>query len=115
MTTQTCRTTLVGADNGGTKALNFTATCTDDQWNTLKDSVYTLDLFEVLKGQTIYGMRGSYTAGAGIIRVRNTISNKVKVLECLPMLKGEHYQPFRKPFVVEDQDVIECFSTVAGS
>jgi len=111
MTTQTCRATLFG----GSKALNFTATCTDDQWNELKDSVFTLSLYEVMQGETITALRGSYAAGGAQLRIRNTQSNQVKVIECLPMTKGEYVRPLTRPVQIQMYDVVEVFSTIAGS
>ncbi len=109
-TTQTCKCTLIGDDF----AINFTAACTDDAYTELKDSVNTLSLYEVLKGKVVKAIYGYYTAGSGKVRVRGEGTQKIKMMECLPMIKGQHYQPCQ-PFQVQDQDVIECFSTVAGS
>lgn len=116
MTTQAVHVTLVTPD----RAIAMTATCTDDQWNALKDSINTKDLFEVAKGMVVLKGYGDYAAGSAIVRVRNTISNEVKVMFTLSMAKGtgmsmDSIEKFQPPIVVEQNDVIEAYCTVAGS
>ena len=95
-------------------SLSFEGTETDDQWNALPDSVNGLNLYEVMQGVTITHMNGYYTAGGAMVRVRNTQTNKVKLLEALHMVGGQRPFPV-KPFKVEMYDVLEVFPTVAGS
>ena len=116
MTTQTCGAVLVSED----QVFAFTLTCTDDQFNTMKDSINTLNLYEVAKGRLITKGFGYYTAGSGVFRVRNTSTQKVKAMFLGTMVKGiggggDAVEKFDQPFVVEDNDILEVYCTVAGS
>jgi len=111
MTTQTCKVTVSGPRG----AIGLTATCTDDTFTELKDDVNTLSLYQVAKGMPINMVGGYYTAGSGIFRVRNTLTNAIKILDCLPMVKGAHIWPIKTPFVVQDNDILEVYCTVAGT
>ena len=111
MTDQAIKVTLFGQNLN----LNFDATATDDQWNELIDAVNDLSLYEVMLGETITGACGYYTAGSGMMRIRNTQTNKVQVIEPLHMLKGQTYFSFSRPVKVNMYDVLEVFTTVAGS
>jgi len=107
MTTQTVYCQLHGPSGG----LDFTATCTDDTWTELKDGSTgsSLSLYEVLKGYTINQILGSYAAGGGFVRVRNTQNNQVKVLEPLPVVTEERTVYLDRPFVVQEYDILEAF------
>ena len=111
MTTQTCKA-VVSGPNG---AIGMTASCTDDAWTELKDDVNTLSLYQVAKGKPINMVGGYYTQGGAIMRVRNTLNNAVRCLEALPMPKGSHVWPVANPFVIQDNDILEVYCTVAGS
>lgn len=113
MTTNACLITLSGPDG----SIGFTTTATDDAWTASKDNVSTMNLFEVAKGKRINAYMGSYTAGSGMIRVRNTVTNRVKMLEALSMPKGMvgGIVPLSTPFTVEQDDILEIYTTAAGS
>jgi hypothetical protein len=112
MTTQTGTVTL----HGPNRAYKMTATCTDDAWNELLDGVNGLHLFDVAKGQPFTGYVGNYAAGSGIFRIRNTQTNQIKCMGCIGVIsKGLEILPLIRPFTVQENDVIECFTTVAGS
>ena len=110
-TTQLTKATLLANGQG----LCYTLTGTDDQWDEMKDSVNGLSLYEGMLGQTIQALYGYYTAGSGKVRVRNTLTDRIKMNECLPMVKGQSMIWLERPFKVEDQDVIEVWTSVAGS
>lgn len=107
MTTQTVYGELSG-DQGG---IDFTATCTDDTWTELLDgsSGNTLSLDDILLGKSINTISGSYNAGGGQIRVRNTVTNDVKMLEFLAIVTEEHTREI-EAFTVEPDDIIEAFT-----
>ena len=113
MTTQATKCTLHNANNS--KALLFTKTNTDDAWGEMVDSVDSLSLYDKLKGTTVTHFTGNYTAGAGIFRIRNTVTSEIKALECLDMVKGATRRPLLRPVLITDNDVLEVFTTVAGS
>jgi len=113
LTTQAVTCTLI--NKSGSLALEFNATATDDQWNELTDSVNSLSLYKVMKGETITRLYGKYADGCGCVRIRNTSSNKVKMIENIPMAKGQYVFPCYFPVKVEDQDVIEAFVTAEQS
>lgn len=113
---QTCYATVVTPD----RTLSFTLSCTNDAWNVLKDSINTLNLYEVAKGLVILKAYGAYTAGGGIFRIRNTVTGVVKAMWLGTMPKGlgvgfDAVEKFEPPVLVEVNDVIECFCTVAGT
>ena len=102
------------------KSLAFTLSATDDAWSTLKDSINTLNLYEVGLGQVVLKAYGAYNVGSGICRIRNTVTNQVKGMFLLTMPKGlgmgkDSVEKFNPPFVVETNDILEAFVTVAGS
>ena len=116
MTTQACKAVLVSDG----QVFAFAVTGTDDQYNTMKDSINTLNLYEVAKGRAISKGFGSYTAGSGVFRVRNTSTQQIKAMFLGSMPKGigmsqDSIEKFDQPFVVEDNDILEVFCTVAGS
>ena len=79
------------------------------------DSVDSLSLYKKMKGKTISHYMGYYTAGAGIFRIRNTDSNVVKAQENLAMIKGQRLRKLKRPVTIVDNDILEVFTTVAGS
>jgi hypothetical protein len=111
MTTQATKCTLFGQN----LALDFDKTATDDTWNEMLDAVNSLSLYETMLGESLHGAMGYYTAGSGMIRIRNTQNNKVKMIEPIHMIKGQRYFQFTRVVKVEMYDVLEVFSTVAGS
>lgn len=105
MTTQTVSVTLLSMGD----AVGFTATCTDDTYTELKDSVGTLSLYQACKvGQKFHSFMGLYAAGGGNFRIRNTVTNQIKKLEMLS--NGTLQIPFKGgDYIVEMNDVIEAF------
>lgn len=104
MTTQAVRVTLMSA-NGG-RALHFSGDETDGSWNDSPDSVNSLNLYEVMTGEVIDRVMGSYAAGACLCRIWNSQTQKVKRVFCLPQLKGEHIQPI-KPVKIQEYDILQ--------
>lgn len=116
MTTQTCRAVLVTED----RMFAFTLTCTDDTYNTLKDSVNTLNLYEVAKGAKVLKGYGNYNVGSAVFRIRNTVTNQVKGMFLGSMPKGigagmDSVEKFPGGIDIENNDILECYVTVAGS
>jgi len=106
MTTSYC--TLTGTQGG----LAFDVTDAGDAFTEMVDELSNLSLYECMKGQAITGWVGSHAAGASFIRVRNTVSNKVKCLEALDVITEETLRYFDRPFVIEQDDILECFHVV---
>jgi len=100
MTTGYCE---LHGPKGGTA---FDVTEVQDTWTAMVDIANNLQLYEVLKDHTINQYLGSYSSGAGFVRVRNRQTNKIKMLEPLTIVTEEktRYVP---PFVVEQDDVLE--------
>lgn len=113
MTTQDVKVTLMNKNRA--LAIEFEASATVDEWTEIKDSINSLALGEVLAGQVIDAYIGYYTAGSGMLRIRNSQSGGVvKLLGGLHMIKGQKPVPHR-PIRIGPDDVIEVFTTVAGS
>jgi len=108
MTTQLVRATLMSK----TRAIHFTLTATDDQWNDLVDNVNSLDLHEVMEGEVIDRVMGSYASGSCLCRIWNSQTQQVKTLFCLPMVKGEHVQMLEQPVKIEKDDILQCLPHV---
>ena len=111
MTTNACLITLGGPN----WATGFSTTATDDTYTESTDNVSSLSLYKVAKGKQISWFIGSYTAGSGLIRVRNTQTNQVRMLEALTMPKGMKVTYLEKPFVVQENDILEIYTTAAGT
>lgn len=105
MTTQTVSVTLIGAGDN----IGLTATCTDDGFTELKDSVGTLSLYRQAKGKAFHSYQGRYTAGGASFRIRNTVTNRIKALEFLA-LNGTLQMPLKAPVTIEDNDIIEAMA-----
>lgn len=112
MTTQAMKVTLI--TQGASMALEFDKTNTDDAWAEAVDTIDSKSLYKKMKGRVITHFLGYYTAGTGMFRIRNPNSGVIKARECLHMVKGQKMTELKKPVRVEDDDVIEVFSTVAG-
>ena len=117
MTTQACKAILVGEGKGW----GFLATVTDqDSWTALKDSVNTLNLYEVALGEKITKAAFGYVAGRGMLRIRNMITNQVKAMVNGTMIKGigismDCWEKFDAPIVVEQGDIVEAHCNVAST
>ena len=95
---------------------NLLVSGTDDAWTELVDVVDSLSLFKVAQGRQFHSIMGWYTAGGGIVRIRNLKNNQIKMLEGLTMPKGVHTKPLDfGPVTIQDGDILEAFVTVAGS
>ena len=106
MTTSYC--TLTGLQGG----LAFDVTDSGDNWAEMVDELSNLSLYECMKGSVINGYVGSHAAGASLIRVRNTVTNRVKCLEALDVITEETLRYFDTPFVIEQDDILECYHLV---
>lgn len=106
MTTSYC--SLSGAF--GSEA--FDVTDSGDAYTEMVNEPANLSLYECMKGQKITGFIGSHAAGCTMVRVRNTVTNKVKMLEALDVVTEEVWRPVEFPFVVEDNDILEAFHVV---
>jgi hypothetical protein len=105
MTTQTVSVTLIGSGDN----IGMTATCTDDGFTELKDSIGTLSLYRQAKGKTFHSFTGRYAAGGASFRIRNTVTNKIKTMEFLA-LNGNPQRAFARPITIEDNDIIEAMA-----
>jgi len=107
-------TVLCLSGPNGTAA--FLKNNTDDAWGEMVDSINSKSLYQVCKGWAVNALAGYYTAGGAVFRIRNPQKPGVyKYLDALPMLKGTRMEYIERPFRVEDGDIIEVFTTVAGS
>lgn len=102
MTTGYCE---LHGPKGGTA---FDVTEVQDSWAEMVDIANNLKLYEVLLGHTINQYLGAYSTGMAFVRVRNRQTNVVKMLEPLTILTEETTR-YVKPFVVEQDDVLEEF------
>jgi hypothetical protein len=71
-----------------------------------------LSLYEVMKGMQIHSFMADHPAGCTMVRVRNTVTNKVKMLEAADAHGISIVRPVEFPFVVEENDVLEGFHVV---
>ena len=106
MTTSYC--TLTGPKN----CVAFDVTDAGDAYTEMVDEISNLSLYEVMKGQRVTGYIGSHAAGCSLVRVRNTQTNRVKMLEALDPVTEEVWRPVEFPFIVEEDDILECFHVV---
>lgn len=111
MTTQTAYATLSGPEGSITTAAT---TATDDTWTEGKDEAGALSLYQVFKGKVVNACSGNYAAGGGAIRVRNTVTNVVKMIEFIALAQCDEMAYIERPFVVEDKDIIEFFTVVSA-
>ena len=81
------------------------ATEVQDTWTEMLDS-NGLSLFESMKGKTINQITGSYSSGAGFVRIRNRVTNQVKMLEPLALVTFEKTRYISSVSIQQD-DVIE--------
>jgi len=88
---------------GGTA---FDVTEVQDSWTEMVDIANNLSLYEILKGKMINQYLGSYSSGAGFVRVRNRQTNQVKMLEPLAIVTEEETRSI-PPFTVQDDDILE--------
>ena len=83
-----------------------------DAYTEMVDEISNLSLYEVMLGQRVTGFIGSHAAGCTMVRVRNTQTNKVKMLEALDVVTEEEWRPVEFPFTVEKDDILEAFHVV---
>ena len=76
-----------------------------DTWTEMIDA-NGLSLFEIMKGMSVNQSLGSYSSGAGFVRIRNRQSGLVKMLEPLSIVTEEktRYWP---SVTIQDNDIIE--------
>lgn len=101
MTTGYCH--LTGPRGGQAFTL---ATEVQDAWTEMLDEVSGLKLFEVMEGKNVNSYGGSYSSGAGFVRVRNRQTNVIKMLEPL-LIVTEEQTILLPPFTVGKDDVLE--------
>ena len=97
--------------SGGAEA--FDVTDVGDAYTTMVTELDNLALDDSgIKGKRITGFIGSHAAGCSMVRVRNSVTNVVKMLECLDVVTEEVWRPVEIPFTVQEDDVLECFHVV---
>ena len=98
---------------GPTGGENFDVTDVADNFASMVSVLANLPLDECMLGQQVNGFIGSHiAAGAGFARVRNTNTNRIKMLESLDPISEEEWRPIEFPFIVEKDDVLELFHVV---
>jgi len=106
MTTSYC--SLTGRNN----SVAFDVSDVGDAYTEMVDEISNLSLYEVMLGMEVTGFIGSHAAGCTMVRVRNTQTNKVKMLEALDVITEENWRPVEAPFRVEKDDILEAFHVV---
>jgi len=91
--------------NGGTV---FDVTEVQDSWAEMVDIANNLSLYDILKGKRINQYIGEYSTGAGFVRVRNRVTNQIKMLEPMTILTMGATR-YVMDFTVEVDDVLEEF------
>ena len=118
MTTQALKVTLVFED--GSQAYTLSAATDGTSFAALKDVVNSLNLYENAIGKRILKMCGSYDAGEGMFRIRNTVTNVIKYGFNGSMVKGiggsmDSWEKPDVPITVEQNDIIEGRCNVAST
>ena len=90
----------------------FDVTDVGDAFTEMVNEPANLSLYDCMLGQTIHSFVGNHAAGGSFVRVRNTQTNRVKMLESLDVHDEQQVRPVETPFVVEQDDIIECFHVV---
>jgi hypothetical protein len=104
MTTQTVTVCV-----NGSKGHKFTATATDDVYTSLVDA-NSLDIGDVLAGETITGYSGEYAAGVAMW----VIKNKNGVIVCCgvcDVTTEQVYHLLSRPYRVQAGDIMQSFCT----
>lgn len=107
--------TMTASLSGRTKSTSFTVSATDDQFNVLKDITDTLNLYEVMLGDTINAVSGTFVTGSALFRIRNTKTGRTKALFCGSETGCLLQEYLTKPITVEYGDILEAYITAAGS
>lgn len=105
MTTQAIHVTL----SNGSKAVLFTATCTDDGYTELKDETNTKSLGDITSLGTVTEMSGQYVAGGGLVRVKDGNGN-VKLLEGLSLANRGAIRELARPVTIAPGDMIDALA-----
>ena len=109
MTTQTCNVTFGGIGPKGPRAINFTATCTDDTNTELKDETATSNrLSDSMKGYTISSYCGKYAAGAAMVRIKDTNTGEILCYLPLDLIATQRERPLPFPIAVKDSHIVEA-------
>ena len=106
MTSSYC--TLIG-NAGGRR---FDCTDSGDAYVEMVSVTGNLSLFDCMKGMPVHSFIGDHAAGGSMFRVRNTITNRVKMLEAGDVHGESIVRPVEIPFTVEENDILECFHVV---
>lgn len=106
MTTSYC--TLIGPQGGR----RFDVTDAGDAFTEMVSVTGNLSLFDCMKGMTVHSFIGDQAAGCTMFRVRNTITNRVKMLEAADETGLSQIRPVEFPFVIEENDILEAFHVV---
>ena len=108
----TMTATLAGQD----RSVVFTSSATDDQFNALKDVTDSMNVYEVMLGQKINAVSGTFVTGSALFRLRNTRTGQTKLLFCGNENAGAFLQEYiTRPITIEYGDVLEAYITAAGS
>ena len=107
--------TVTATLSGPAISMSFTVSATDDQFNILKDITDTLNLYEVMLGEVINAVSGTFVTGSCLYRIRNTKTGATKVLFCGSETGCLLQQYLTKPIKIEYGDVLEVYITAAGS
>lgn len=106
---QTVTITLMGPSG----ARIFEVSATDNAYTEVTSKTGTNSLHDVMKGQFVKFYRGEFAAAEGYWRVRNTASKTIKAIQLLDQLGETRTREIQKPFVVEDNDILECYVNTA--
>lgn len=106
MTNSYC--TLIGLQGGR----RFDVTDAGDAWTEMVDVASNLSLYECMKGMTVNQFMADHPAGCSVMRVRNTVTNQVKMLELADVHGLSIVRPVEFPFVIGDNDILESFHVV---
>jgi len=97
---------------GPGKSIAFDVTDSADAYAEMVDEIANLSLYEVMLGHRVTGFIGSHAAGCTMVRVRNTQTNQVKMLEALDVITEEEWRPVEFQFQIGPDDILEAFHVV---
>jgi hypothetical protein len=105
-------TTSYASLTGPGKGDQFDVTDVGDTWTEMVNVDANLSLYECLQGETITGFTGAHAAGCTLLRVRNQVTNVIKMMEFCDVEGESKWRPVETPFQVQDQDILEAFHVV---
>jgi hypothetical protein len=109
MTTQV-QTVFLYGPKGGRK---FSKTQTDTTAAEITSTTGTLSLYKLMKGQTLTHYMAEFAAGIGVAWIRNTYTDVIKAVLVNEVIGEMRYRRIRRPFVVQDGDILEGYVDVA--